>query len=247
MPDGAPSRTRERDTLLPAVVSGLVYEAEGKRLIDGLDLTLTAGPLTVVMGPNGAGKTLLLRLLHGLIAPSSGRIEWGGVESSEVIRRRQAMVFQRPVLLRRSVAGNLDFVLELRGSADAGRRRKLLDLVGLADRAEQPARRLSGGEQQRLALARALALEPEMLFLDEPTSNLDPASSLMIEDIVRSASERGTKIVFVTHMRGQAKRLADEVVFVYRGRVAEHTPADEFFAGPRSAAARDFIAGKILV
>lgn len=233
--------------LLPAVIDGLVYEAAGKRLIDGLDLTLTAGPLTVIMGPNGAGKSLLLRLLHGLIQPSAGTMKWCGKPLSPAVRRRQAMVFQRPVLLRRSVAENLDFVLGLRGGGQVSRRGELLERVGLAGRASQPARRLSGGEQQRLALARALALDPDVMFLDEPTSNLDPASSLMIEQIVRAASMEGRKIVFVTHMRGQARRLADEVVFIYRGQVAEQTPAGEFFAKPRSAAARDFLSGKIVL
>ena len=157
------------------------------------------------------------------------------------------MVFQRPVLLRRSVAANIDFVLGLRGKATAGRRSDILELVGLSDRARQPARLLSGGEQQRLALARALALAPDVLFLDEPTASLDPASVQWIEEIVRTAQDRGTKIIFVTHDIGQARRLGDEIVFVHRGRVLEHTPAQRFFEAPASDEARDYLNGRIIL
>jgi tungstate transport system ATP-binding protein len=157
------------------------------------------------------------------------------------------MVFQRPVLLRRSVAANIDFALSLRGGGAPGRRAEILDHVGLGEYAPRPARLLSGGEQQRLALARALALEPEVLFLDEPTASLDPASVLMIETIVREAHAAGTKIVFVTHDVGQARRLADEVVFIHRGRVREHTDAARFFDRPESQEARDYLAGRIVL
>ena len=236
-----------RDALLPAQARGLVLERAGKRLIDGIDLTLAAGPVTMVMGPNGAGKSLLLRLLHGLIAPTAGEVRWNGGSLGEDVRRRQAMVFQRPVLLRRSVAANIDFVLRLRGEASAGHRHEILAQVGLDGHAGQPARLLSGGEQQRLALARALALEPEVLFLDEPTASLDPASVHAIEQAVSAAHARGTKVVFVTHDVGQARRLADEVIFLHRGRVAERTPADRFFDAPASQAARDYLAGRIVL
>ena len=157
------------------------------------------------------------------------------------------MVFQRAVMLRRSVAANIDFVLRLRGRADPARRREILEHAGLADRADQPARLLSGGEQQRLALARALATKPDVLFMDEPTSNLDPASTLVIEDITKAARDRGTKIVFITHDMGQARRLADDVVFMHRGKVLEHSPAAAFFNQPASAEAGDYMAGKIIL
>lgn len=233
--------------LFPLTVRDLTYQAGGKVLVRGIDLTLEAGGITVVMGPNGAGKSLLLRLLHGLIDPSGGSIAWGGQPLDEAIRRRQAMVFQRPVLLRRSVAANVDFVLRLRGGKDPARRRDILDHVGLADRADQPARRLSGGEQQRLAMARALATKPDVLFMDEPTASLDPASTLVIEDITKAARDRGTRIILVTHDMGQARRLADDVVFVHRGRVLEHGPAKSFFAQPASSEAGDYMAGKIIL
>ncbi len=233
--------------LFPLTVEDLTYQAGGTVLIKGIDLTLGAGGVTVIMGPNGAGKSLLLRLLHGLLEPSGGWIAGGAQPLDDAIRRRQAMVFQRAVMLRRSVAANIDFVLRLRGRADPARRREILEHAGLADRAEQPARLLSGGEQQRLALARALATEPDVLFMDEPTSNLDPASTLVIEDITKAARDRGTKIVFITHDMGQARRLADDVVFMHRGKVLEHSPAAAFFNQPASAEAGDYMAGKIIL
>jgi tungstate transport system ATP-binding protein len=201
----------------------------------------------MVMGPNGAGKSLLLRLLHGMLQPTGGSVLWGGQPLSKEIRKRQAMVFQRPVLLRRSVAANIDFVLKLGGKVEPERRDEILDHVGLLDHARQPARLLSGGEQQRLALARALALEPEVLFLDEPTASLDPASVLMIEQIVLGAHRRGTKIIFISHDIGQAKRLGDEIVFLHNGRLAEHTPAGRFFANPSSEAAQAYLEGRIVL
>lgn len=230
-----------------AETKSLVFEAGGKRVIDGVDLRLSVGPITMIMGPSGAGKSMLLRLLHGLDLPASGSVLWDGMPLTEEVRKRQAMVFQRPVLLRRSVAANLDFVRQLRGTTRSERHEELLGRVGLSGLERRPARSLSVGEQQRLALARALLLGPDVLFLDEPTASLDPASVLTIEEIVREERDQGTKIVFVTHDLAQARRLADEVVFIHRGRVLEHANAEAFFAGPRSAAARDYLAGRIVL
>jgi tungstate transport system ATP-binding protein len=244
---GADRAAARADTLLPLEAAGLTLEIGGKRLVDGIDLTLAARTFTMVMGPNGAGKSLLLRLIHGLLQPSAGSISWGGAAMSKQVRERQAMVFQRAVLLRRSVAENIDFVLRLKRAATRDRRDEILEHVGLLDHARQPARLLSGGEQQRLALARALALEPEVLFLDEPTASLDPASVQMIEQIVSTAHRRGTKIIFITHDLGQAKRLADEIVFLHRGRLSEHTPASRFFTEPSSEAARAYLEGRIVL
>ena len=197
------------------------------------------------MGPNGAGKSLLLRLMHGMLTPTAGQVSWGGMPLTDAVRKRQAMVFQSPVLLRRSVAANIRFALKLRKENTDQRALEILDRVGLASRAHQPARMLSGGEQQRLNLARALALEPDVLFLDEPTASLDPAATAAIENIVQKAHAGGTKIVYVTHDLGQARRLADDVVFLDRGRLAEHSPAERFFDNPKSEAARDFLAGRL--
>jgi tungstate transport system ATP-binding protein len=235
------------EPLLPLRTRQLTLEIGGRRLVDGIDLTLVSRGFTAVMGPTGAGKSLLLRLLHGLLEPTAGELRWGGAPMSEALRLRQAMVFQKPVLLRRSVAANVDFVLRLKRAASHERRDEILARVGLLDHARQPARLLSGGEQQRLALARALAVEPEVLFLDEPTASLDPASVLMIEDIVFDAQARGAKIIFISHDVGQAKRLADEVVFLHRGRLAEHTPAKRFFTDPSSDVAQAYLEGRIVL
>jgi tungstate transport system ATP-binding protein len=236
--------------ILPVEVLGLVFEAGGRRLIDGLDLTLRPAMRTVVMGPNGAGKSLLLRLLHGLLQPSAGEILWGGRPADRAIRLRQAMVFQRPVLLRRSALANVTHALRARGVPRRerhARAQEVLTAAGLARLAHTPARLLSGGEQQRLAMARALGLGPEVLLLDEPSANLDPASTLAIEQLIQSAHDEGTKIVLVTHDVGQVRRLADEVVFLHRGRVEEQSPAGSFFAAPASAKASAFLEGRLVL
>jgi tungstate transport system ATP-binding protein len=163
------------------------------------------------------------------------------------MRVRQAMVFQRPVLLRRSVGANIRFVLNLRGKATPKAVDSLLAEVGLEQLADQPARQLSGGEQQRLALARALALKPAVMFMDEPTASLDPAATASIESIVKRAHERGAKVIFVTHDLGQARRLADDIVFLNRGRLVEHTPAERFFDKPDSRQARQYLSGKLIL
>ena len=232
---------------LPLTVTSLCFNAGGARLINGLDLVLTDQGLTVVMGPNGAGKSLLVRLLHGLIEPLSGSITWNGQSCGQATRLRQAMVFQKPVLLRRSVAANVDFVLRLKGASNRERLNQLLAQANLKDKADRPARALSGGEQQRLALARALASDPEVLFLDEPTASLDPSSTQVIETAIAEASRRGVKIILVTHDAGQARRLANDVVFIHRGAVIEHSGAEGFFKQPVSIAARDYLAGKLVI
>lgn len=232
-------------------VTGLVFEAGGKQLINGVDLTIAPGPVTMIMGPNGAGKSLLLRLLHGLLTPTAGNVSWNGERAGDETRKRQAMVFQKPVLLRRSVAANVDFVLKLKNGRNRAerieRRDALLHAVGLADHARQPARLLSGGEQQRLALIRALAAEPDVLFLDEPTASLDPASVLMIENAVSEAHLRGMKIIFVTHDVGQVKRIGGEVVFMAKGRVTEQTQASSFASAPRSKEAAAYLNGRLVI
>ena len=231
-------------TILPLRVSGLVFEAGGRRLLDGLSFELAAGRRSVILGPNGAGKSLTLRLCHGLIAPTAGTISWrGGMRAA---RARQAMVFQRPVMLRRSAAANVAYALRGR---PMGRRRarvaEALEMAALPHLARTPARVLSAGEQQRLALARAWVLDPEVLFLDEPTANLDPAATRAVEEMVLAIAAHGTKIILTTHDLGQARRLADEVLFLYGGRLLEHGPAAAFFAAPATAEARAFIAGEL--
>lgn len=245
MPHSLTAPSDDRAGPLSLDVRDIVLRFGETTVLDGLSFALGASGCTMVMGANGSGKSMLLKLLHGLMEPSAGHVSWGGYAPQEVTAR-QALVFQKPVLLRRSVAANIDFVLKTRGK-DRARVTALLDHVGLTHKADQPARLLSGGEAQRLALARALATDPEVLFLDEPTASLDPASVLAIERIVSDARDRGVRIIFVTHDVGQARRMADDVVFLHRGRVAEHSPSTEFFAGPRSSAARDYLNGRIVV
>ncbi|WP_037257159.1 ATP-binding cassette domain-containing protein [Roseivivax halodurans] len=231
--------------LMPFVAGGVTLRFGEDTVLDHLDLRLGQDGCTMLLGPNGAGKSLLLKVMHGLIDPDEGYATWAGCAAGDVTHV-QSLVFQKPTLLRRSVAANIDFVLKTRGM-DRGRLPWLLDHVGLAHKADQPARLLSGGEAQRLALARALAIEPEVLLLDEPTASLDPASVLAIERIVAQARDSGVRIVFVTHDVGQARRMADDVVFLFRGRVQEHRPATDFFRAPASQAARDYLDGNIVV
>jgi tungstate transport system ATP-binding protein len=217
-------------------------------ILSRISLTFDAGAPTVLIGPNGSGKTTLLRAAMGLIPATQGRITWGGRENANPDRR--AIVFQRPVMLRRSVAGNLHYALKAANTprgAIAERTAHLLSVVGLKDLAQRPARRLSGGEQQRLALARALARAPTILFLDEPTASLDPHATKSIEDVIRDVAQIGVKVVMSTHDLGQAKRLAGDIVLLHRGRLIEHTHASDFFDNPRTPEARRFIAGELLV
>jgi tungstate transport system ATP-binding protein len=241
---------QEEVHLLPLSIRGLSYALDGRTLIDDIVLDLTAGTRTVLMGPNGAGKSLLLRLLHGLLRPSGGEVRWNGSSAGAAVHRRQAMVFQKPVLLRRSVLANLTHALGARGIS-RGEARTLamawLEEAGLANRADQPARSLSGGEQQRLAMVRALSLRPEVLLLDEPAANLDPAATQAIEQLVNLAHRGGTKVVLVTHDIGQAKRIADDIVFMAFGRILEHQPAGRFFEAPLSREGQAFLAGDLIL
>jgi tungstate transport system ATP-binding protein len=239
---------RAPDTELPIVFEDVSVVAGRVTILDDLRLAIGAGVPSVLIGPNGSGKTTLLRAAMGLIRPTRGRIVWGGREHAPLTRR--AILFQRPAMLRRSAAGNVRYALataRVPRLARAKRTAALMDEVGLAGLERRPARRLSGGEQQRLALARALALDPAVLFLDEPTASLDPAATKQIEDIVRAVTARGVKVVMSTHDLGQAKRVAGEVLLLHRGRLIEQTPAPEFFSAPRSEEARRFIAGDLLV
>ena len=233
---------------LPIMFVDVEIVAGGVTILDRITLTLTSGRPTVLIGPNGSGKTTLLRAAMGLMPVSRGFITWGGRESS--LPTRRAILFQRPAMLRRSATGNIRYALAAAGLPRAERTSRTAELladVGLENLAHRPARRLSGGEQQRLALARTLARDPAVLFLDEPTASLDPAATKAIEDIVRSVTARGVKVVMSTHDLGQAKRLAGEVVLLHRGCLIENSPAVDFFAAPRSQEAKKFIAGELLV
>jgi tungstate transport system ATP-binding protein len=217
-------------------IDGLGLTEGATRIIDDVSLSLAA-QRTVVLGPNGAGKSTLLRLIHGLLHPSGGRLHWPQPLT-------QGMVFQRPVMLRTTALANVIYGLKLKGhSADESRRRARAALAraGLDHIARRPARLLSGGEQQRVALARAWALEPELLILDEPTASLDPASTREVERIIGEIAAGGARILMTTHNLGQARRMADEIVFIDRGRVLEQTPVARFFNLPQSEAAQRFL------
>jgi tungstate transport system ATP-binding protein len=238
---------RAPTSILPLRLDEVSFVAGGRAIVDRVSLVLEAGPRTIILGPNGAGKSVLMRLCHGLLEPTSGRVEWSARERPGE-RRRQAMVFQRPVMLRRSAIANVEYALGRAGVFAVERTRQArdaLDSVGLAHLAERPARVLSGGEQQRLALARAWALRPEVLFLDEPTASLDPGASAEVERIIQAICDAGTKIVMCTHNLGQARRLGDEILFLNQGRLAERAPVDRFFDQPASVEARAFIRGEL--
>lgn len=238
---------RAQSKLLPLQLRDVVFSAGGRRIIDGVTLTLEPDVRTMIVGPNGAGKSVLLRLCHGLLQPTSGSIRCN-VSEQPGAPRRQAMVFQRPVLLRRSALGNVAFALRIAGvpwNQRGARAREALRGVGLDALARHPARVLSGGEQQRLALARVWALRPELLFLDEPTASLDPSATQEIERIIAALHAAGTKIVMVTHNLGQARRLGDEIIFLHQGQALERAPADRFFLCPESAEAVQFLKGQL--
>ncbi|ERP86315.1 ABC transporter ATP-binding protein [Labrenzia sp. C1B10] len=229
-------------------VRSLGFSAGGEKLLHDVDVAIRRGSRTLIMGPNGAGKSLLLRLMHGLLQPQEGAILWEGGRMDATARRAQAMVFQRPVLLRRSVIANLKFALSvrgLRGSERADKVKAALETAGLSHLARRPARVLSGGEQQRLSLVRALACDPELLFLDEPTANLDPASTAAIESLVLEANARGVTVVLVTHDAGQAKRLGEDLVFLQNGTVVETGPVEKVLANPRSEPVRAWRDGRL--
>jgi tungstate transport system ATP-binding protein len=232
---------------LPICFDGVTVLSRTAALLDDITLTIEAGPPTVLVGPNGSGKTSLLRAAMGLLAPTRGRITWSGHGLTPPTRR--AFVFQRPTMLRRSAEANLRYAMTAGRArpAEEPRIAELLALVGLKHVAARPARRLSGGEQHRLALARALARDPDVLFLDEPTASLDPASTKAVEDVIRTVSQRGIKIVMSTHDLGEARRLAGEIVLLNRGRIVETAAAASFFDRPSTVEARKFIAGELLV
>ncbi len=227
----------------------------GGFMLEDVNLCISQQGVTAIMGANGAGKSMLLKTIHGLTTVTSGRIKWRGEilpqniqgERRRQMRMQQAMLFQRPTLLRRSTLENVEFAMASRNIFDRGRALRLLRDVGLQARQNQAARSLSGGEQQRLALARALSLNPQVLLMDEPSASLDPVSAQMIETIILQQSARKIKVLLVTHNRAEARRLADDVVFIHHGRVLEHSPAEQFFEQPECIQGRQYLAGEIVV
>ncbi|MEA3290980.1 MAG: ATP-binding cassette domain-containing protein [Pseudomonadota bacterium] len=239
--------SEEGAPLLPLRVDRLVYAVQGKRLLGEISTTIRSSA-TFVVGPNGAGKSLFLRLVHGLLLPTGGSIEWGAL-TPRTARCRQAMVFQKPVLLRRSVRANVDYALAVKGWRGAGRREcveKVLNATGLWELRDRAARVLSGGEQQRLVLARAWVFGPCVLLLDEPTAHLDPSATRQVEQIVSRIKADGTTIIMTTHDLGQVKRLAEEVLFFHQGKLLEQETAEKFLDNPGTPEGSAFIEGELL-
>ena len=233
--------------ILPVRMEAVSFAAGGRAIVAPLTLDIAAGPSTIILGANGAGKSVLMRLMHGLLAPTSGRVVWSEGDPGRV-RRQQAMVFQHPIMLRRSALANVTYALNVAGVPAAEREpraNEALREVGLLQVAGRPARVLSGGEQQRLALARAWALHPEVLFLDEPTASLDPSATREIETVIRAFDAAGTKIIMATHNLGQARRLGDEVIYLHQGQVLERASVDQFLSQPGTAEAAAFIKGEL--
>ncbi|MGU3537082.1 ATP-binding cassette domain-containing protein [Methylobacterium sp. A54F] len=230
---------------VPIRFASVTYRVEARTILDALDLDLPGSGITALIGPNGAGKSVTLRLIDGLLRPSEGRITVGEPGGPPV---RRAFVFQRPALVRASAARNLALALVplgLSGRARAARVAAALSRVGLAARSGDPATRFSGGEQQRLALARAWACEPQLLLLDEPTASLDPAATEIVEDLVAEMARAGTKVVLVSHNLGQVARLAADVVVLSAGRAVERGPARQVLSAPRDPAARAYLNGEL--
>ncbi len=229
-------------------VKNVSYSVPGHRLIDNISFASKADARTALLGANGAGKTLLLRLCHGLLKPTAGEIRWQGQDLTSVINQI-VMVFQTPVLLSRSVRKNIEYAISLRAIKGEERRRRAqqaLQLVGLADYADQQAAVMSGGQRRRIAIARAWALKPSVILLDEPTSNLDMESAAQVEDLILALAGEGVKIIFTSHSPAQAKRLCDEVIFLDKGKLVCHHDAQAFFSAPEDARVSRFINSQVL-
>lgn len=238
---------RADPAILPLEVADLGFQADGRWLLRQVSFRIEGGR-SIVLGHNGAGKSLMLRLCHGLLTPAEGQVRWRGPGGGDS-RQKHAMVFQRPVLLRRPARDNLLHALALAGldrRSRALRADAALERFGLAALAGRAARVLSGGEQQRLAIARAWAVRPQLVFLDEPTAHLDPAATKGVEAALEVFRQEGTAVVMTTHDLGQARRLADQVLFLHQGRLLEQTPAPRFFDTPRTPQAAAFLRGEHL-
>ena len=231
----------------PIEIVNLSTKINNNLILDNISFEILDKSITAILGPNGAGKSVLLQTINGLVPILKGKITFNSEETSEVIRKKQAMVFQTPTLLRRSVLDNMEFINKINKETNISDAKILLKKVGLDDFYNHPARLLSGGEKQRLSLARALLLKPKLLLLDEPTTNLDPYSLKLIEDLILEESIKGTSIILTTHDVAQAKRLASNIIFINKGKVLEQTEAKVFFRKPVTNEARKYLAGEILL
>jgi len=228
---------------LPIYIKDLSLILDERKILSSLNLSINSDDVTVIMGPNGAGKSIFLKILNGILTPTSGCITWNNKKQFSDTLNTQAFVFQKPILLRRSVIANLDYMDSVLGNKKKISKDRLLEIVQLKKQKNQPARMLSLGEQQRLSLIRSLMLRPNLLLLDEPTANLDPASTKIIEDIILNLKMMGIKIIFVTHNILQAKRIADEIIFLNEGKMVEHLNKQEFFSNSKSIEVQNYLNG----
>lgn len=239
-----PGRTENAEPEWSVLCDGATVEGSGGRpIIKDISCRVSPHGITAIMGANGAGKSMLLKVIAGL-----SQLTAGHVQIHAQFAGKCALVFQKPVLLRRSVRANLAHALRIARVAPAERRAKmqvLFDIAGLSGLESRPARSLSGGEQQRLQISRALAADPKLLLLDEPTGSLDPHATATIEALLRTTAAAGVKIVLVTHDVGQARRLADDVLFLHRGMLTERGRASEMLERPKSKAAAAYLEGKL--
>lgn len=233
------------NSILPMRVTDAVVRKRGKRLLGPVTHVVETSGFTIVMGPNGSGKTTFLRLMHGLEKPRQGSVVWNIDERDT--RKHQAFVFQTPIIMRRTVLQNIAYPL-LAGRHDRKHAHEQalawIDKIGLV--ADRNAKVLSGGERQKLAIARALIVRPEILFLDEPTTNLDGRSIREIENLLLDAFRNGTRIIMTTHDVGQAQRLGRDVLFLNRGQICERASAEDFFNATASEEAKAFLRGDIV-
>ncbi len=236
------------NTLMPIKVRKLSFKKGNRKLLNDISCEIKIKGITIILGPNGAGKTLFLKFLHGLIDCNNSEITFANSILNKYIRKQQSMVFQSPILLRRSVFKNILFAVKQRTKIISKEKiLKVLKRVDLLHLVNENAGFLSGGEKQRLSLARAIATLPKILFLDEATSNLDPYSVQIIENIIKEVNEQGTKVIAVTHDLLQAKRLANDIIFINKGQVCEHSGAKIFFSKPNSKEGKLFMAGKLII
>ena len=221
-------------------VEEVVVERRGRRLLGPATFSINDKGITAVIGPNGAGKSTLLRLMHGLERPRYGHLNL----PIHMRPQQQAFLFQHPILLRRSVQQNLILPLKLRGVTTEIREQEVVKIAtefGLNKLMEQDAFLLSGGEKQKLTLARALIIKPNLLFLDEPSANLDRPSTLIIENAVKVVADQGCKVILASHSMAQVKRLSEDVLFISDGIVNGPFLVPDFLQKPPTESAKDWL------
>ena len=239
--------TKSEVKISPINIKKISILLNDRLILRNINCQINDKSITAVLGPNGAGKSLLLQTINGLIPILNGKITYNLRQLDDNIRKQQAMVFQSPTLLRRTVLGNMEFVNSIYKNTNMLGVKDILKKVGLEAYNDKPARLLSGGEKQRLSLARALLIQPKLLLLDEPTANLDPYSLKLIEDLILEENSKGTTIILITHDMSQAKRLASDIIFINKGRVLEQTNSNIFFKEPKTIESKKYLAGEILL